>query len=95
MWNVKTKVISVIIVTSGTISKSLRPYLSNIPEEHEITELQKKKKHFGHCTYTTESANVQEQNIFQGRHNITCGTNCKYRTDAKLHNLETWYTSGV
>jgi hypothetical protein len=43
MWNVKTNVIPVIIVTSGTISKSLRQYLSNIPGEHEIKELHKKK----------------------------------------------------
>jgi len=31
MWNVKAKVIPVIIVATGTISKSLRKYLSNIP----------------------------------------------------------------
>jgi hypothetical protein len=41
MWNVKAKVISVITVATGTISKSLRHYLSNIPEKHEIKELQK------------------------------------------------------
>ena len=43
MWNVKAKVIPVIIGTTGTISKSLRQYLSNIPGKHEIKELQKKK----------------------------------------------------
>ena len=31
MWNVKTKVIPVIIGTTGTISKSFRKYVSNIP----------------------------------------------------------------
>ena len=31
MWNVKTKVIPVIIGATGTISKSFRKYLSNIP----------------------------------------------------------------
>jgi hypothetical protein len=36
MWNVKAKVRPVIIGATGTISKSLRQYLSNIPEEHEI-----------------------------------------------------------
>jgi len=35
-WNVKTKVISVTIEVSGTISKSLRKYLSNIPGRHEV-----------------------------------------------------------
>ena len=41
MWNVKTKVIAVIIGANGTISKSLRQYLSNITEKHEINEIQK------------------------------------------------------
>jgi hypothetical protein len=34
MWNVKTKVIPVIIGTTGTISKSFRKYVSNIPGNH-------------------------------------------------------------
>ena len=41
MWNVKTKVIPVIIVATGTISKSFRKHLSNIPGKHEVKELQK------------------------------------------------------
>jgi len=41
MWNVKAKVIPVIIGANGTISKSFRKYLSNIPEKHEVKELQK------------------------------------------------------
>jgi len=41
MWNVKTKVIPVIIGATGTISKPLRKYASNIPENHEVKELQK------------------------------------------------------
>jgi len=35
------KVLLVIIGTTGTISKSLRQYLSNIPGKHEIKDLQK------------------------------------------------------
>jgi hypothetical protein len=42
MWNVKTKVIPVIISANGTISKSFRKYVSNIPGKHEIKELQKR-----------------------------------------------------
>jgi len=42
MWNVKAKVIPVLIGASGTISKSLTQYLSNIPGKHEIKELAKK-----------------------------------------------------
>jgi hypothetical protein len=41
MWNVKTKVIPVIIGASGTISKSFRKFMSNIPGNHEVKELQK------------------------------------------------------
>jgi len=41
MWNVKTKVIPVITGATGTISKAFRKYVSNIPEHHEVKELQK------------------------------------------------------
>jgi len=41
MWNVNTKVIPVIIGATGTISKSFRKYVSNIPGKHEVRELQK------------------------------------------------------
>ena len=41
MWNVKTKVIPVIIGATGTISKSFRKYVSNIPGKYEVKELQK------------------------------------------------------
>jgi len=41
MWNVKTKVIPVIIGATGTILKSFRKYVSNIPGKHEVKELQK------------------------------------------------------
>ena len=41
MWNVKAKVIPVIIGAIGTISKSFRKYVSNKPWKHEVKELQK------------------------------------------------------
>ena len=41
MWNVKTKVIPIIIGANGTISKRFRKYVSNIPGKHEVKELQK------------------------------------------------------
>ena len=40
MWNVKAKVIPVITGETGTVSESLRQYLSNIQEKHEIKEPQ-------------------------------------------------------
>jgi len=42
MWNVGATVIPVIIGATGTISKSLRLYLSNISGKHENKELKKK-----------------------------------------------------
>jgi len=41
MWNVKTKVIPVITGATRTISKSFRKYVSNIPGNREVKELQK------------------------------------------------------
>jgi len=41
MWNVKTKVIPVIIGVTGTISKLFKKYVSNIPGNHEVKKLQK------------------------------------------------------
>ena len=41
MWKVKTREIPVIIGANGTISKSFRKYISNIPGNHEVKELQK------------------------------------------------------
>jgi hypothetical protein len=41
MWNVKTRVILVIIGVTGTISKSFIKYVSTIPGNHEAKELQK------------------------------------------------------
>jgi hypothetical protein len=41
MWKVKTKVMPVTRGATGTISKSIRNYVSNIPGKHEVKELQK------------------------------------------------------
>jgi hypothetical protein len=41
MWNVKTRVILVIIGATGTISKSFRKYVSTIPGKNEVNGLQK------------------------------------------------------
>ena len=40
MWNVKTKVILVKIGATRTISKTFRKYVSNIPGNHKVKELQ-------------------------------------------------------
>jgi hypothetical protein len=41
MWNVKSRVIPVIIGATGTISTSFRKYMSNTPGNNEVRELQK------------------------------------------------------
>jgi hypothetical protein len=41
MWNVKARVIPVIIGVTGTISKSFRKHMSDIPGHHDVEELQK------------------------------------------------------
>jgi hypothetical protein len=41
MWNVKTRAIPIIIGATRTISKSFRKYVSSIPGNHEVRQLQK------------------------------------------------------
>jgi len=93
-WNMKAKVIQVKIGATGTISKSLRQYLSNITGKQEIKELQK-QSHSGYSTHITKSTNAVEQNIFHGSNNITCSTKCIYKTVATLYTLETWFVSDI
>jgi hypothetical protein len=53
VWNVKTKLMPVIVWATGTVWKSFRKYLNNIPGQHKIKEVQK-SSHIGHCTHTSE-----------------------------------------
>jgi len=59
MWNVKTKVIPVIIGATGTISKSFQ----EIREQHTRKTLSQgtTENRIGHCTHTSESTNVKIQ----------------------------------
>jgi hypothetical protein len=41
MWNVKARVIPVVIRATGTISKSFIKYVRNITGNHDVRELQK------------------------------------------------------
>jgi hypothetical protein len=41
MWNVKMRAIPVVIGATGTISKSFRKHVNNIPGHHDVKELQK------------------------------------------------------
>jgi hypothetical protein len=103
MWNVEAKVIPVIIGATGTISKSLRQYLSNIAGKQEIKELLKtalldtahrlrRVLMWKDKTYFTGKITLH---VAQSVNNITCSTECKYRTAAILYTLETWFVSGI
>ena len=59
MWKVKTRVIPVLMGATRTISKSFRKYISNIPGNHEVKELQKTA--ILGTVHTSESANVKVQ----------------------------------
>jgi hypothetical protein len=56
----KARAIPVIIGATVTISKSFRKYVSCIPGNHEVRELQKTAI-LGHCTHTSESTNIKAQ----------------------------------
>jgi hypothetical protein len=66
--------------------KALRQYLSNIPGKHDINELQTTA--ILGTANNAGSADVKVQNICHRRNNITCGTDCKYRTAATLYTVE-------
>jgi glyceraldehyde-3-phosphate dehydrogenase/erythrose-4-phosphate dehydrogenase len=87
MWNVKTEVIPVIIGATGTISKSPTHYLGNLLGKHEIKELQKVAI-FGAAHILRRVTDVKVQNM-------SCSTNCKYRTAAILYAAETRFGSGI
>jgi hypothetical protein len=46
MWNIKAKLIPVIIWATGTTSKSFKQYLSNTLGKYKIKEVQKKQPHW-------------------------------------------------
>ena len=86
-WNVKTKVIPVIIGATGTISNSFRKYVSKIPGKHEVKELQK--------TATLDTAHIlrkiliQKYNRFNTETNDISTMNSNNRTAATLYSLGT------
>ena len=61
LWNVKTKVIPVIIGATGTISKSFRKYVSNIPGNMKSRNYRKQPYWALHAY--SESTNVKVQHI--------------------------------
>jgi choline kinase len=92
-WNMKAKVIPVIRGATGTIPKSLRQYLSNMTGKHEIKELQTTA--ILDTAHKLREVQVYKYKTLHERYNITCSTNCKYRTVATLYALEKWFVSGI
>jgi hypothetical protein len=86
-------VIPVIIGATGTISKSFRKYVSNIPGNHEVKELQK--------TAIVGTAHIL-QNVLTWRYNkVNAGTsnirtmNSYITIVATQYSQGTWFVSGI
>jgi hypothetical protein len=84
-WNVKPKMKPVMIRATGTVSKSLTQYLSNIQGRHEIKELQTAAI-LGTAHKLREVLMEKFKTYFRGKitlhvaqtvNNITCSTDCK------------------
>jgi hypothetical protein len=96
MWNVKTKVIPVIIGATGTSSKSFRKYVRIIRGNHEVKELQKKAI-LSTAHILGISANV-EIPVYNGVNTGTSDirTMISYiRIFATQCSLGTWFVSGI
>ena len=93
MWNVKTKVIPVIIGATGSISKSFRKYVRNIPGNQEVKELQKIAIL---CT-----AHILRKMLTWRYNGANAGTsgmstmNNNTRIAATQCSLGTWFVSGI
>ena len=93
MKNVKTKVIPVTIGATGTISKSFRKCVSNVPGNHEVKELQN--------TAILGTAHVLRKVLIERYNGVNAGTsdirtmNSYIRIAATHCSLGTWFVSGI
>jgi len=87
-------VIPVIIGVTGTISKSRRQYLSNIPGKHKIKELQKTAI-LGTAHILWKVLMEKCKTHFTGEITLHVEQIAKYRTAATLYTLKTWFVSGI
>jgi hypothetical protein len=93
MWNVKTRVIPVIRGATGTISKSFRKYVSNIPRNHEV-RVQQKTATLGTAHILRKVLTLKYNRVNAGARDI--GTiNSNNRTAAILYSLGTLFVSGI
>jgi uncharacterized glyoxalase superfamily protein PhnB len=75
MWNVKTKVIPVIIGATQTIS-----VIQKVLDQHMQKAQNQGATVNSHCTHTSYSTDVKVKNVQHGN-NITCIISCNYRMD--------------
>jgi len=87
MWNVKTKVIPVITGATGTISKSFRKYVRNIPGKYEVKELQKTA--ILGTAHTLRKVQLKKYNTFNTETNDTSTMNSNNRIAATVYSLGT------
>jgi hypothetical protein len=93
MWNVKTRVIPVIIGATGTISKSFRKYVSTIPGNHELRNCKK--------TAILGTAHILRKVLMSKYIRANAGAsdmgtiNSSDRIAATLYSLGTWFVTGI
>jgi hypothetical protein len=93
MWNVNARVTPVIIGATGTISKSFTKYVSTIPGNHEVRELQK--------TAILGTAHILRKALMLKYIRANAGAsdmgaiNSSDRIAATMYSLGTWFVSGI
>jgi hypothetical protein len=93
MWDVRTSATPVIIGATGTISKSFRKYLSNVPRKHDIKELQKTA--ILGTTHIFRKILMQKCSRFNIANSVTCTINSNNRIAATLYSLGPRFISGI
>ena len=89
MWNVKTRVMPVIIGATVTTSKSFRKYVSNIQGNHEVREMQKT------AIPILRKVLTQKYNRANGGSSDIDTINSNDRIAETLYSLGTWFVSGI
>jgi len=87
-------VIPLIIGATGTISKSFRKYVSNIPGNHEVKELQKTAI-LGAAHILLGKVLTQRYNGVNARTSDMSTMNSNTRIAAARCSLGTWFVSGI
>jgi len=92
-WIVKTKVMSIMIGETWTVSKSSTKYLSTIPGSHDIKELQKTA--ILGTVHIFRKVLMSKYKTFIMGNNITHTIKCDHRIASTLYTTEIWFISGM